>query len=231
MTVSAKKMNVLKKIAGAKAAGPRVHFRDGDYVLTVEDVILKLEGFKGDNHVTVFRVDQARKVDVFSPGAAAKGENPRLNIEPNAEGTTVSWAVNLAGVAAGGNLKSFYCALIGENPESVDPDDLQDILSYFTNTDPTAIQMQAKRDPNTGHKVFTTNAQGEPEVVREPVLGADGQLLKMPVGAAKGMRVRMSTFRTMIKGGNNAGQDFVGMNWQHFTQTPEEIEANRKTLR
>ena len=47
---------------------------------------------------------------------------------------------------------------------------------------------------------------------------------------ARGMLIDDETFRKKIKGGKNAGEPFVGHNWTHVPQTPEEIAQRRAKL-
>lgn len=51
-----------------------------------------------------------------------------------------------------------------------------------------------------------------------------------PTQPARGMLIYDETFRKKIKGGDNAGQPFVGHNWQHVEQTGEQIAERRAKL-
>lgn len=47
---------------------------------------------------------------------------------------------------------------------------------------------------------------------------------------ARGMRIADETFRKVIRGGPNAGKDFVAHRWQNVQQTPQEVAARRAAL-
>jgi len=46
----------------------------------------------------------------------------------------------------------------------------------------------------------------------------------------RGMLIAAETFRKKIKGGDNAGQPFVGLNWTHVEQDGDAIAARRAVL-
>lgn len=49
-----------------------------------------------------------------------------------------------------------------------------------------------------------------------------------PGQPARGMLIRMETYRRRIQSGANVGKWFIGANWYNVPQTPEEISARRK---
>jgi hypothetical protein len=65
-------------------------------------------------------------------------------------------------------------------------------------------------------------SKGEPS----PLATTLGELISREQPAL-GRKIVSETYRKLIKSGKNAGQPFVGHNWRHVAQTPEEIAANR----
>lgn len=109
------------KIANAKTGGGGNRIKDGEYVLVVKRILCETK-FNG-----TFVIPE---MDVVAAEATQEG------VVPNKEGTDVSSAWSLdapgkQGEAALGNIKQFFCALLGLDEGSTSPEAIMEKVGQY----------------------------------------------------------------------------------------------------
>lgn len=130
----------LKEIADAPDTGSGNFIKDGKGRLVVLKAFI-YKGFKGTRFIAEFKVLSSQKIPVESTLAPQDFERqfkyppppgfPKLDIEPNATGTTCSFAVPLGDpkIPSGpANVRAFVLALFGKNGNEVSPSEFQSTL-------------------------------------------------------------------------------------------------------
>lgn len=108
------------QIAASEVVESGNWIRDGKGRLIVKKIVFeKMNG--GPTFVAEFEVESNQKVNVFSLLTKEK-----LDVEPNAPGTSCSQVVKLTGdeqaiKSKQGSIKSFICKLLGADPKKVTP--------------------------------------------------------------------------------------------------------------
>lgn len=107
-----------KKIADARATAGGNQIKDGSYVFLIRKIILD-EKFKGNFFIVEF--------DVVMSAAQ------RDDVEPNKVGTDCSMALNLdTNKSAPGNMKQFFCALLGKEDAELQGEAYLDEVAKYT---------------------------------------------------------------------------------------------------
>jgi hypothetical protein len=186
---------LFKKILDSKANAGGTPIRDGKYRFLVKANLME-EKFGGTFWITEFHVLQSSKVTVVDLDSGAP-----IQVEPNAPGSTCSFAINMiTNKSAGGNVKQYVLALLGyqDKEDSVDGEDFMKTLDALTNMDPKRI------DPDT----------------KKPI----------GVQIGRGFLIDNETFRKKIKGGTNIGKPITCNKFAWVEQDDKMIADNRKFL-
>lgn len=202
MTPAASKLpaNLLQKIAASRASGHRY-----------------------PNHTDGFYVEEIRKVDIeaaFSGNVfilelgIVEAKVQIAGIEPNKVGTIAANVINLDTNKSGmGNVKAFLLKVLNVDEETMAHS------GHFTCCGGTQ-QNPCQKPAGT----LMTEAERTDEIAR--TLAA----VIAPNQPLMGYLIGNNTYRTKIKGGPNAGKDFVGNGWVNYPQTREQVAARRALI-